>query len=80
MRAHINYVHSGKGPDPKFKCHICSAQLKQDNSYRKHMANSHGIGEKCDICNKLFANTNVLEIHKKKVHLAGGQEVEQLKV
>ena len=34
------------------------------------MANSHGIGEKCDICNKLYANKDALEKHKKKVHLA----------
>ena len=65
----MDYVHSGKGPDPKFKCQICSAQLKQDNSYRKHMANSHGIGEKCNICNKLYVSIDALEKHKKKVHM-----------
>ena len=70
LRDHIKGVHSYIGPDPKYKCHICSAQLKQENSYRKHMANSHGIGEKCDICNKLYANKEVLERHKKKVHVA----------
>ena len=34
------------------------------------MANSHGIDEKCDICNKLHVNKEALERHKKKVHLA----------
>ena len=69
LRDHIKGVHSYIGPDPKYKCHICSAQLKQDNSYRKHMANSHGIGEKCDICYKLYVSTNALEKHKKQVHM-----------
>ena len=34
------------------------------------MANSHGIGEKCDICNKLYVSKEALEKHKKKVHFA----------
>ncbi len=70
LKWHMNNSHSDKGPDPKYKCHICSAQLKQDNSYRKHMAHSHGIGEKCDICNKLYVSKAALEKHQKKVHVA----------
>ena len=34
------------------------------------MANSHGIGEKCDICNKLYVSKAALEKHQKKVHVA----------
>ena len=65
---HIECTHSEKGPDPKYKCNICNKQLKQDNSYRKHMANAHGIGEKCEVCNKLYKTKEYLDIHKKRVH------------
>ena len=43
-------------------------QLKQDNSFRKHMANVHGMGERCDVCNKLYRTKEVLEQHVRKAH------------
>lgn len=67
LKAHVKSMHS-TGPDVKYKCHICSKQLKQDNSYRKHMANAHGIGERCEQCNKLYKTKKVLELHIKRVH------------
>ena len=67
LKAHVKSMHS-TGPDVKYKCHICSKQLKQDNSYRKHMANAHGIGERCEHCNKLYKTKKVLELHIKRVH------------
>ena len=57
--------HNTKGT---FKCHICSKQLKQGNSYRKHMVNSHGIGEKCKLCDKLCLDKEGLELHMIKFH------------
>ena len=68
LKVHVRYMHSGERPDPKYKCHICHKQLKQDNSYRKHMANAHGVGEKCEICNKLYVTKPVLLRHMQKVH------------
>merc|ERR1712029_78280 len=60
LRKHIEVAHSDFKPDPKYQCHICHKQLKQDNSYRKHMANVHGVGERCEICNKLYKTKEVL--------------------
>jgi len=70
LKDHMESAHSDNlKPDPKYQCHICHKQLKQDNSYRKHMANVHGIGERCEICNKLYRSKEVLAVHIKKMHI-----------
>jgi len=68
FKQHMEVAHTDYKPDPKFKCSICSKQLKQGNSFDKHMMNSHGVGERCEICNKLYKTKEVLEQHKKAVH------------
>jgi len=67
LKQHIESLHSDN-PNPKYKCHICSKQLKQGNSFDKHMINAHGVGERCKICNKLFKTSDALNTHMKTVH------------
>jgi len=55
-------------PDPKFKCEHCGKQLKQQNSYSKHLMNTHGIGHRCDLCQKIFFNKHQMELHIRNVH------------
>jgi len=68
LKEHMKIEHADYKPDPKFKCHICSKQPKQKNSYLKHMVNSHGKGERCNLCNKLFLDKAGLEVHNRKFH------------
>merc|ERR1712029_814201 len=68
LRSHMDYCNQSSTPDPKYQCPVCNKQLKQDNSFRKHMANVHGVGERCDTCNKLYKTKEVLERHIKIAH------------
>ena len=68
LKQHMKIEHADYKPDSKFKCHICSKQLKQNNSYRKHMVNVHGMGERCNVCSKLCMDKAGLEYHTKKFH------------
>ena len=62
-------THNDK-PDPKFQCPVsgCNKFLKQSNSFRKHMMNTHKQGHACDICEKLFFTADYLDQHKRDKH------------
>ena len=71
FKKHLEIAHTDYKPDSRFQCKICGKQLKQNNSYRKHMVNSHGMGVKCDMCDKLCLDMEGLEYHKTKFHDKG---------
>ena len=62
-------THNDK-PDPRYQCHICDKFLKQENSFRKHMVNTHGLGHACDVdgCDKKYYSEDYLKIHKRDFH------------
>jgi len=66
LKAHMS-THS-VNPDPKYKCLICNKHLKQSNSYGKHMMNVHKVGERCHLCNKMYATVQALSIHHRDIH------------
>ena len=68
LKVHHTKAHQSTEPDPKFKCDICGKFLKQQNSYSKHLMNVHKIGHSCDLCQKIFYSSKMLQIHKRDQH------------
>jgi len=56
------------GQNPEFRCDICGKYLKQQNSFSKHMMNVHKKGHNCEVCNKIFYSSKVLQIHRRDKH------------
>lgn len=54
--------------NPDFRCDICGKYLKQQNSYSKHRMNVHKLGPSCEVCNKIFYSSKVLQIHRRDKH------------
>ena len=66
LREHME-MHKDK-PDARFKCEHCGKQLKQRNSYSRHLMGSHGIGHRCEACQKLFYSKEALLRHMRSEH------------
>lgn len=53
---------------PKLECPICRAQLKNNNSYRKHMHRHDDTKHTCELCDKQYPNRLALDGHRRYKH------------
>ena len=68
LENHVAYVHMKDRPKT-FKCSFCNHAFDSLVTLNKHIGNIHKI-EKCQICDKLFSQSNDLIIHMKENHNA----------
>lgn len=58
---------------PKLQCKLCDAQLKNDNSMRKHMKRHNDTEHTCQICNRVYYNKLSLNEHMRYMHSGSEQ-------